>query len=139
VSITSAAVAKPRSKEKAGAGRSKGRCGAKVLAGWKVLRGVCRYASFTRAGWLRPWRLSRGRQRASVVDHEGEATGVSEVRFARVTTGGQRLARRLPQGNVRPTEANRTDVESGDLLGREGAQAFDAPRTGEARVLVRRT
>jgi len=44
---------------------------------------------------------------------------VSEVRFARVTSGGQRLTRRISKGNVQPTEASRTDVESGDLLGCE--------------------
>jgi hypothetical protein len=54
-----------------------------------------------------------------VVSFAGEATGVSEVRFARVTSGGQRLTRRISKGNVQPTEASRTDVESGDLLGCE--------------------
>jgi len=40
-------------------------------------------------------------------------------------------------GNVQPTEANCTDVESGNFLGGEGVQALDAPRTSEARVRVR--
>ncbi len=37
--------------------------------------------------------LSRIRGRASVSDHEGEATGVSEVRFARIAAGRQRPPR----------------------------------------------
>jgi len=46
--------------EEAGAGRSRGRCGAKVVARWKAPRVVSRSASFTRAGTERPRRPTRG-------------------------------------------------------------------------------
>jgi len=48
------------------------------------------HASGRRATSAAPWRF---RARASVADHEGEATGVSEVRFARIAAGKQRPPR----------------------------------------------
>jgi len=45
--------------EQAGAGRSKGRCGAKVFARWKAPRVICSSVSFTRADGRRPRRPSR--------------------------------------------------------------------------------
>lgn len=47
----------------------------------------------------------------------GEATGVSEARSVRATTGRQRPPRWNTEGNVRPAEANGSAVKAGDLSG----------------------
>jgi len=125
---------------KSEAGRSRGRCGATVLARWKTPR-VTAAAHLVHAGARRviSAAFTAAHARASGVTNVREATGASEVRFARVTAGRQRPPRRLRKENVQPTEANRPERETGDLLDRAGAQAHDASRADEARVLVRRT
>jgi hypothetical protein len=73
-------------------------------------------------------------------DHHGGrdrgARGSVRTRHGGKTTPTATAAERQ---NVRPTEANRPERETGDLLDRAGAQALDASRADEARVLVRRT
>jgi len=81
------------------AGRPKRRSRAKVFDRWKAPRIVRSDRSFTRAVQGRSWRLWRKhRDRASGDGLEGDATGVSEARSARVTTGRQRPPRRSPNG-----------------------------------------
>jgi len=76
------------------AGRSKGRRGAEVFARWKALPIDSLVGSFTRVGWRRSRRLSRCfRERANGHGIAGEATGVSEARYARITAGRQRPPR----------------------------------------------
>ena len=72
-SRTGIAVAKPRSQGKSGAGRSKGRCGAKVLARWKASR-VTRPARIVHASGL-----------AAVLAALTEA----QARASGMTTGGR--------------------------------------------------
>jgi len=84
--------------------------------------------------------LHGGECRASGVNPMREATGV--VRGSVCTRHGGKTTptATTPTGdNVRPAEANRPERDAGDLLECAGAQALDAPRTNEARVLVRRT
>jgi hypothetical protein len=125
---------------KSEAGRSKERCGATVLARWKTPR-ITAAARIVHASARRVIlaALTEAHARASGMTTMREATGVSEVRFARVAVGRQRPPRRLREENVRPAEANRPERDAGDLLDRAGAQALDASRADEARVLVRRT
>jgi hypothetical protein len=78
---------------KSGAGRSRGRCGATELARWKASRIEPWPASVTRAGWGRSRRLSRVSSCASGEVPGEEATGMSEVRFARAEAGRERPPR----------------------------------------------
>jgi hypothetical protein len=124
---------------KSGAGRSRGRCGATVLARWKTFRIAHQLATVTRASWRRSRRLSWVSSCASGRVPAGEATGMSEVRIARVVAGRQRPPRRT-RNHVRPTEANRTDVNQARFPRmRETRKRHDASGTDEARVLVRET
>jgi hypothetical protein len=86
---------------KSEAGRSKGRCGATVLARWKTPR-VIAAAHLVHAGARRVISAAfrEAHARASGVTTMGDATGVPEVRFARVTAGRQRPPRRLPKGRT---------------------------------------
>jgi hypothetical protein len=61
---------------------------------------------------------------------------MSEVRHARVEAGRERPPRRHTR-NVRPTEANRTDVNQAMIPRVRGTRKRrDVPGTDEARVLV---
>jgi hypothetical protein len=86
---------------KSGAGRSKGRCGATVLARWKTPR-VTAAARIVHASARRVIlaALTEAHARASGVTTMREATGVSEVRFARVAAGRQRPPGRLRRGET---------------------------------------
>ncbi len=78
---------------KSGAGRPRGRCGAKVLDRWKAPWIVQRFASFTRADSGGLGGLHESVRSASSTGSGQEATGVSEVRFSRIATGRQRPTR----------------------------------------------
>jgi len=78
------------------------------------------------------------RARASVMDPGGEATGVSEVRSARIATGRQRP----PRWTRGVRAARRSELlcrAAGNLSGHAGAQASDVTEADEARVLIRRS
>lgn len=78
---------------KTGAGRPRGRCGAKVLDRRKAPRIVQRFASFTRADRNGLGGLHESVRSASSTGSGQEATGVSEVRSSRIATGRQRPPR----------------------------------------------
>jgi len=86
---------------KSEAGRSKGRCGATVLARWKTPR-ISAAARIVHASARRVIlaALTEAHARASGVTTMREATGVSEVRFARVAAGRQRPPGRLRRGET---------------------------------------
>jgi hypothetical protein len=78
---------------KIGAGRPRGRCGAKILDRWKAPRIVFRFASFTRADRGGLGDLFESVRSASSTGSEQGATGVSEVRLSRAAAGRQRPQR----------------------------------------------
>jgi hypothetical protein len=78
---------------KIGAGRPRGRCGAKVLDRWKAPRIVFRFASFTRADRGGLGDLFESVRSASSTGSGQGATGVSEVRLSRAAAGRQRPQR----------------------------------------------
>jgi len=120
-------------------GVRKGIAGAKVFARWKALQAVFLVVRSRGrlGGGLGGSHEPVTRERCESV---GEATGVSEARRARITTGRQRPSRRSTphNGDVQPAEANRTVVEQATprLHWRASARC---KRTNDARVLVRRS
>jgi len=109
---------------KSGAGRSRGRRGAKVLARWKASRIARRPASFTRTGWRRSRRLS-----SVDIPCERMCTGERGDRDVRgpVRThcdGNKNAHRDDAAKHVRPTEANRTDVTQAMSPTARSAQAL---------------
>jgi len=125
---------------KARAGRSRGRCGAKVFARRKASQVVHRHARSRERVGSGLGGPHGSRERASVTGNAGEATGMSEARSARIATGRQRPPRWHFEGNlVRPAEANCTVVETGKLISPAARGAKASRRNGNRRGASTRT
>lgn len=137
-STAGGAVATPRRRFQAGAGRSRERRGAKVLARRKVPRVVLRRDTRSRepeGDDLGGPREARPRASAECVVRE--ATGVPEARPTHIATGRKRPWRRPDEGRA----ARRSESHCREQAIPQCAQALsagDAQGTSEARVLVRR-
>jgi len=134
-------AAKPRSGGSPKPGAREGVAGRRSLHDGRHPGSPQQRASVTRArgGWSRrPPRSCMSARAAS--PPRGRRQGCQ--RFGPHASRREENAHRdeLPRGrDVRPAEANRPERGAGDLLECAGAQASDAPRADEARVLVRRT
>jgi len=109
-SRTGIAVAKPRSRESPEPGAREGVAGRRSLSDGRHLGAFPRLASFTRASRRRSWRLPRVRIPRERNDTRGR--GDRDVRGPVRThrDGNNKPTAVTTRENVRPTEANRTDV-----------------------------
>jgi hypothetical protein len=124
--------------EQAGAGRPKGRRGAKVFARWKAPRVVSPSVSFTRADRRRPRRPSRG----SVHARASRGTRGRRQGCQRFGSHAPRREDNAHRGETRGDRAtHRSELlcrAADNLSSCAGAKASDAAETNEARVPIRR-
>jgi len=132
------AVATPRSRYRPEPGARKGVAGRRLSRDRRHLGSSSKANSFTRPPRRRSWRPSRRHARA-------RARCAPRGRRQRRQRHGTHTSLRednargdAPPGDVRPAEANRTDVRQAISPACAGAHPHDAPGTNEARVLVRR-